>query len=96
MATLKVSEGIVPLSDFKSRAAHWLDAADRTGQPIVITQNGRAAAVLLSPQAYDRLAEQAEFRTAVSHGLHDADHGRVVGHDALVAETEARYGEPAE
>ena len=51
---------------------------------------------LEAAQAYDRLAEQAEFRTAVGHGLHDAAHGRVVGHDALVAETEARYGEPAE
>lgn len=38
-------------------------------QPVVITQNGVAAAVLLPPEEYDRLVERSEFIGAVERGL---------------------------
>jgi len=92
MTTLRVSENIVPLSEFKARAADWLKRIAAAGGPVVITQNGRAAAVVLSPEEYDHLAERARFVAAVHDGLADADAGRVVTHAAMVAETAARYG----
>ena len=96
MDTLKVSEGIVPLSDFKARAAEWLKKIAQTGEPIVITQNGRAAAVLMSPGEFDALTERARFLQAVAEGMADADEGRLTAHEAMVAETTSRYGSPDE
>jgi len=93
---LKISEDIVPLSTFKARASEWLSRISRTGSPVVITQNGRAAAVMLSPQEYDALTERARFVAAVTEGLADAEAGRVVDHESLVAEMAARYGSPDE
>lgn len=37
-------------------------------QPLVITQNGKAAGVLLSPGEFDRLTERARFVSAVNEG----------------------------
>ncbi len=91
MGDLRVSESIVPLSEFKAQAGRWLEKAGATGMPIVITQNGRAAGVLLSPAEYDRLTERARFAAAVNEGMSDIEAGRVVEHEALVAETTARY-----
>ena len=96
MDSLRVSEDIVPLSDFKARAAEWLKKAAATGAPIVITQNGRAAAVLLSPREFDALMERCRFAGAVTEGLADLDAGRVIDHTAMVAEMKARYGAPEE
>ena len=92
MDSLKVSENIVPLSEFKARASDWLKRISRTGAPVVITQNGRAAAVLLSPVEFDALTERARFLRAVADGMADAEDGRLIEHEAMVAETASRYG----
>ena len=91
MSNLRVSEDIVPLSDFKARASELLKKLAQTGAPIVITQNGRAAGVLLSPAEFDVLTERARFVHAVATGLDDAESGRVVDHQSMVAEVAARY-----
>jgi prevent-host-death family protein len=92
MADLRISESIVPLSDFKAHAADWMRRLRQAGGPVVITQSGRAAAVLLSPEEYDALTERARFVDAVRQGLADTDAGRLFDHDAIVAEMKTRYG----
>ena len=39
---------IVPISDLREDAANVLDRVKRTHEPVVITQRGRAAAVMVS------------------------------------------------
>lgn len=78
MRTLRISEDVVPVGQFKAQAKKWLARANDTGQPLVITQNGRPAAVMLSPAEYDRLTERERFVADVSKGIADADAGRLV------------------
>ena len=91
MPNLKIAEDIVPLSDFKARASEILRKISETGAPIVITQNGRAAGVLLSPTEFDALTERARFLGAVAAGIADVGSGRVIDHQSMVAEVTARY-----
>jgi prevent-host-death family protein len=93
MPNLRVAEDIVPLSDFKARASELLKRLAETGAPIVITQNGRAAGVLLSPAEFDALTERIRFVNAVAKGLEDAESGKVVTHESMVAEVQTRYGD---
>jgi len=76
MAKLRVSEDIVTVSDFKARASDWLRKISGSGHPLVITQNGKAAGVLLSPAAFDELSERQQFLAAVNEGLADERAGR--------------------
>ena len=91
MPILRVAEDIVPLSDFKARASELLKKISKTGAPIIITQNGRAAGVLLSPAEFDVLTERARFVNAVAEGIADIESNRVVDHQSMVAEVAARY-----
>jgi prevent-host-death family protein len=75
---LRVSEDFIPVSQFTAQAGKWLARSKQTGQPLVILQRGRAAAVLLSPAEYDRLTYQERFVADVRAGLADADAGRLV------------------
>ena len=93
MSNLRVAEDIVPLSDFKARASELLKRLAETGAPIVITQNGRAAGVLLSPAEFDALTERIRFLNAVAEGLEDARSDKVVTHERMVAEVQTRYGD---
>ena len=90
MRTVRISEDIVPVSEFKAQAADCLRRLAQTGQPLVITQNGKAAGVLLSPAEFDRLTERTRFVSAVHEGLADADAGRLRDHDEVVARVRSR------
>jgi prevent-host-death family protein len=92
MRTLRVSENIVPVSDFKAKAADWLRRLGESSEPVVITQNGKAAGVLLSPAAYDELTERFRFMRSVEQGLADVEAGRVTPHEEVVAEMRRRFG----
>ena len=85
MRAPRISEDIVPVSDFKAHAAELLRRIAETGQPLVITQNGKAAGVVLSPERFDELTERARFSEAVNAGLADSDADRVLPHE-MVAE----------
>ncbi|HEU4410972.1 MAG TPA: type II toxin-antitoxin system Phd/YefM family antitoxin [Polyangiaceae bacterium] len=92
MRPVRVSEDFVPVSEFKAQAAEWLRKAAASGAPVVVTQNGRPAGVLLSPQAFDALTERARFVEAVEEGLADAEAGRVHTHDEVRRAMKARFG----
>ncbi len=44
---------IIPITDLRQDAAGALERVRRSGEPVVITQRGRAAAVMLSMEAYE-------------------------------------------
>ena len=90
MRALRISKDIVPVSDFKAQAADWLKRVAETGQPVVITQNGKAAGVLVSPSEFDRLRERAGLLEAIDVGLADESAGRVVPHATVVSEMKRR------
>lgn len=52
----------VPLSEAKAKLSSLLDAVEGHDEEIVITRNGRAAAVLVSPEDFDSWKETAAIR----------------------------------
>ena len=90
MRPIKISEDIVPIGEFKAQAARWLKRAGETAQPVVITQNGKPAAVLLSPAEYDRLQDRQRFLESVAAGIEDAEAGRIMTTSELKARLAAR------
>ncbi|RIZ68558.1 MAG: type II toxin-antitoxin system Phd/YefM family antitoxin [Methylococcales bacterium] len=85
MSTLHISEDILPLGQFKSQASALLKSINSSNRSIIITQNGKPAAVVLSPSEFDRLNAQSRFISAVQQGLDDVQAGRVIDDDSLDA-----------
>jgi prevent-host-death family protein len=83
MKIIQFAKDIVPIGAFKAQAASWLDKLKTSGNPIVITQNGRPAGVLLSPAEFDRLLEKERFMESIAKGLADAESDRVMDSSEL-------------
>ncbi len=83
MKPINISQSIISLSDFKNRASKMLNEVQKSHRPIVITQNGRAAAVLIAPADFDFLTERARFVDAVKSGMADVQEGRIVADEEL-------------
>ena len=77
MKRISVANDIVPIGEFKSGISKWINKSKLSGNPIVITQNGRPAAVVISPSDYDQLNELRQFIDSVKRGLTDSDEGKI-------------------
>lgn len=66
MKEVHIADGIVPLGEFKAQAAKYLKRLGESGEPVVITQNGRPAGVLVAPAEFDRRQERGHHRTSPS------------------------------
>ena len=44
---------IIPISDLQTKAKQYVEQVKETEQPVVITQRGRASAVLVSYEVYE-------------------------------------------
>jgi len=72
------------LSDFRQKAAETLDRLNRTGEAEILTVNGEARAVLISPAVYDELAREAQLTrdvTVIRRAMKEIDEGKGVDVD---------------
>jgi prevent-host-death family protein len=71
-----LSTDLVPVNEFRSNMASVLKQVADSGRPVVLTQRGRAAAVLLEPSMYDAFEESVEVVRRVARALEDVRAGR--------------------
>ncbi|MDT8445005.1 MAG: type II toxin-antitoxin system prevent-host-death family antitoxin [Desulfuromonadales bacterium] len=86
MKDISIATGVIPLGEFKTHATRYLKNLDG---PVVITQNGRPAGVLLSPAEYDRIRQQQRFLESIAAGMDDAHAGRVMDETTLQQQLDA-------
>ena len=75
MNQISISEDIIQVGEFKANLAKWLKVIKENRTSLVITQNGRASGVLISPEEYDFLLYSERFRKSVFQGMKEADAG---------------------
>jgi antitoxin YefM len=83
MKNISIANDIVPIAEFKSSISRWFNNLQNTGHPLVITQNGKPAGVLLSPRDYDELVYQKSFLDSVVRGISDAESVRTYRADEI-------------
>jgi prevent-host-death family protein len=79
---------IIPISDLRQDSARVLKEARATGEPVFITQRGRATAVLLSVEAYRQAESERELLLLLARGEKEIASG--VGHslESVLAEAD--------
>jgi prevent-host-death family protein len=87
-----LSEDVLPVGEFKANLAQTLQKLRESDRPIVITQNGKPAAVMVSPREFDRLLERERFIEAIRGGLSDAEAGRMISDEGLDRALAAEFG----
>ena len=97
MPTLDITEDIQSLTTFRRRSGDFLKQLKKTKRPVVLTVNGKAAAVVQDAKAYQRLldiAAQADPAEGIRQGLEDLRAGRVRPAREFFADFETRHGTP--
>ena len=89
---LQVTEDIVPLSDLVADVAGVVQKLRVTGRAVVLTEAGRPAAVLLTPEEFDDSRARDRVVAAVERGRADVRAGRVIDDEQLTRELDAELG----
>ncbi len=80
---------IIPITDLRQDAAAALKRVKASREPVVITQRGRAAAVLLSMESYERGEHERELLHLLAKGEQEIAAGKGFDLDEVLGEADA-------
>ena len=81
MKRLNLDEDVKPLSDFRSNVTACILQTRRTRRPLVITQHGKSAAVLLGVSEYEGLMERIEILEDIRLAETQLSQNKGMGHE---------------
>ena len=80
---------IIPISDLRQDAAKVLKRVRASREPLIITQRGRAAAVMLSVEEFERSERDKELLRLLARGEGEIAAGESHDLEAVLAEADA-------
>jgi len=84
---------IIPVSDLRRDAAKVLKQVRDSKEPILITQRGRAAAVMMSVEAYEDSERKKSLLQLLAIGEKEIEAGKGHDLDSVLAEADALLAE---
>lgn len=78
-----LAEDIISVSDFRNRTSSYLKELRSGRGLVVLTQNGHSAAVVLSPEAFERVQYERDLFAAIARGEEQIDKGRGISHEKV-------------
>ena len=94
---IDITKDIQSLTTFRRASGNFMKQLKKTKRPLVLTVNGKAAAVVQDAAAYQRLldiAARADAEEGIRQGLDDVAHGRTRPAREFFDEFEAKHGIP--
>jgi antitoxin YefM len=83
MYKTRPTEDIRPLTAFRANVASFVEQVRRTRRPLILTQHGKSAAVLLGAPEYEALIDELELLRDVRTAEGQIDSGEGVPHEEV-------------
>ncbi|WP_373499281.1 type II toxin-antitoxin system Phd/YefM family antitoxin [Desulfococcus sp.] len=80
---------IIPVSDLRQDAAKILKQLRNNKEPLIITQRGRASAVIISVEAYEKSEHEKEILRLLAKGDREIELGEGYDLDTVLAEADS-------
>lgn len=87
---MNFEDSVEPVTQFKSRTAQLIRRARESGRPIIITQKGKAAAVLQDVASFQRQREALLLLKYLAIGEEQLRQGKGIPHGQVVARMRRR------
>jgi prevent-host-death family protein len=92
MQRVVLDQDVKPISEFRANAASLVQQVQRTKRPLVITQQGRSAAVLLDVSEYEKLIAKLELLQDIHTAENQLDKGQSISHASARKKALGRLG----
>ena len=88
---VKLHTDIRRVSEFRANAAELIEQVKESGRPLVLTQRGHSAAVVLDVAEYERMVEEIELLSDVRTSIRQIDAGEGLSNRDAKAELRRRF-----
>lgn len=91
---LNIGRDIHSLSSFKRNTPSFIEQMKQTGEPVVLTVNGKAEIVVQDAESYQKLLdalERLEAIAGIKQGLEDVEAGRTISMTQFEQEMRQKY-----
>ena len=88
---MRLSTQVKPISYVKANAAQIIDELAEGGEPIVVTQNGEAKAVVMSIHEYERTKETLALMKILALAERELEQGHARPAREVLDELRAKY-----
>ncbi|HEV2719742.1 MAG TPA: type II toxin-antitoxin system Phd/YefM family antitoxin [Thermoanaerobaculia bacterium] len=88
----KLDNDIKPVSEFRANAAELIEHVKTNKRPLVLTQRGHSAAVVLDVAEYEGMLEEIELLRDVRTAVNQIDAGKGMTSRQAKAELRRRLG----
>ena len=79
---------IIPISDLRKDASNLLKQLRKSKEPLIITQRGRASAVIIGVDAYEESEHEKELLRLLAKGEKEIEIGQGYNLDKVLAEAD--------
>lgn len=87
---MNIKDDIKPISYIKTNAADMLKRVNETHNPMIITQNGEAKAVLLDTESYQSMVKSLGMLKLLSQSENDIDKNQIKEQKVVFQDIESR------
>ena len=87
---MNIKDDIKPISYIKTNAADMLKRVNETHNPLIITQNGEAKAVLLDTESYQSMINSIGILKILSQSEKDIDNEKIYKQENVFSEVEKK------
>jgi antitoxin YefM len=88
---VNLNTDIKPVSEFRANAAELIEHIKRSRRPLVLTQRGHSAAVVLDVSEYERMVEEIALLSDVRTATQQLDAGSAIPNREAKAELRRRF-----
>ena len=89
-------EQIIPISDLQSKTKEVIDGVKKTGDPVIITQRGRPAALVVNYEQYEGMLHTLDemsypdWRERLNRAKRESERGESISLEELIKKKERR------
>ena len=91
MPRLRPTTDVRPVTEFRANTSAVIEQMHSTGRPVILTQHGRSAAVLLDPGVYESLIDEVELLRDLAISEAQIAAGQVVPHEEVERRMREKY-----
>lgn len=91
MGRIKLDTDIKPVSEFRANAAELIEQVKESGRPLVLTQRGHSAAVVLDVAHYENMIDELELLRDVRTAVQEIEAGKGISNREAKAELRRRF-----
>lgn len=85
---MDLKKDVIPVTELKSRTKQILERVKRTGAPILVTQNGHSAVLIVDVESYQAQQKRLYLLEEIAKGEREILQGKGISHSEAVRRME--------